>query len=60
MKTQASFLASSSPLVNFWSHLTEQEFDGKEDEYVAVGEVLDVIKASLMLIGSRQFVLSIL
>ena len=37
-------LASSSPLANFWSHLTEQGFEGKDDEYVAVGEVLEVIK----------------
>ena len=50
MKIQASVLASSSPLANFWSHLTEQGFEGKDDEYVAVGEVLDVIKASLILI----------
>ena len=51
MKIQASVLASSSPLANFWSHLTEQGFEGKEDEYMAAGEVLDMIKASLILIG---------
>ena len=54
MKIQATVLASSSPLANFWSHLTEQGFEGKNDEYVAVGEVLDVIKDSLMLIGNAS------
>ena len=54
MKIQATVLASSSPLANFWSHLMEQGFEGKEDEYVAVGEVLDVVKASLMLIGNAS------
>ena len=54
MKIQATVLASASPLANFWSHLTEQGFKGKEDEYVAVGEVIDVMKASLMLIGNAS------
>ena len=46
IRIQASVLASFSPLANFWSYLTEQGFKGKDDQYVAVGEVLDVIKAS--------------
>lgn len=54
MKIQATVLAASSPLANFWSHLTEQGFEGKDDEYVAVGEVLDVLKDSLMLIGNAS------
>ena len=54
MKIQAAVLATSSPLANFWSHLTEQGFEGKDDEYVAVGDVLDVMKSSLMLIGNAS------
>ena len=54
MKIQATVLASTSPIANCWSHLTEQGFEDKGDEYVAVGAVLDVIKASLMLIGNAS------
>ena len=54
MKIQASVLTSASPLANFWSHLAEQGFEGKEDEYVQVSEVMDVIKSSLMLIGNAS------
>ena len=54
MKIQAAVLATSAPLANFWSHLTEQGFEGKDDEYVAVGDVLDVMKSSLMLIGNAS------
>ena len=54
MKIQAAVLATSTPLANFWSHLTEQGFEGKDDEYVAVGDVLDVMKSSLMLIGNAS------
>ena len=54
MRIQAAVLATSSPLANFWSHLTEHGFEGKDEEYVAVGEVLDVMKSSLMLTGNAS------
>ena len=40
MKIQAAVLATSAPLANFWSHLTKQGFEGKDDEFVAVGQSL--------------------
>lgn len=54
MKIQASILASISPLANFLSHLAEQGFEGKEDEYVQVSDVMDVMKSSLMLTGNAS------
>ena len=54
MRIQAAVLATSSPLANSRSHLTEQGFEDKDEEYVAVGDVLDVMKSSLILIGNAS------
>lgn len=53
-KVQASVLASCSPLANFWSHLQEQGFEGKEDELIPASDVLRVTKDTLALIGNAS------
>ena len=38
-KVQATVLASCSPLANFWSHLSKQEFTGKTEELTPISDV---------------------
>ena len=51
-KVQATVLATAAPNANFWSHLAEQDFSGKDEEVIPVGEVLKILKDTLVLIGN--------
>ena len=53
-KVQATVLATAAPIANFWSHLAEQDFSGKDEELIPVGEVLKVFKDTLVLIGNSS------
>ena len=54
--SHCSSLASTSPLAKYWYHPPKQGFEGKDDGYVAVGQVLDLIKASMMLIRNASHI----
>ena len=51
-KVQATVLATTAPIANFWSHLVEQDFSGKDEELIPVGEVFKIFKDTLVLIGN--------
>ena len=51
-KIQATILASAAPLTNFWAHLVET--DVSPAEQIPAGEVVQVMKDSLALIGNAS------
>ena len=53
-KVQASVLATSAPLVKFWSHLSQQGITAKSDVAIPAGDVVKVIKDTLVLIGNAS------
>ena len=52
-KFQASILATSAPLANYWSHLEELDLSGT-DSQVPAGEVVTIIRHTLTLIGNAS------
>ena len=51
-KIQATVLASAAPLTNFWAHLLEM--GASSEEQIPAGEVVQVMKDSLALIGNAS------
>ena len=53
-KVQATVLATAAPIANFWSHLVEQDFSGKDEELIPVGRGVHIFKDTLVLIGNSS------
>ena len=47
-------LATAATIANLWSHLVEQDFSGKDEELIPVGEVFKIFKDTLVLIGNSS------
>ena len=57
-RVQGSLLYAANPLANLWANLVEQCLDGDPQAVVPVGEILDVIQRSLVLLGNANSLMS--
>ena len=57
-RIQGSLLYAANPLANLWANLVEQRLDSDSQAVVPVGEVLDTIQRSLVLLGNANTLMS--